>query len=286
MIKLIEVTDLATAARTIGSGTNDPVVVRGGCARFAALRKWTPAYLAERAPNAQVMVKCFNRNGDRQIVHNMSMRAYVERIAGAAPDEAGYCHDVPLFVQCEALADDLDEFPMKLLPGWYRQHWWRFCQFFMGPDGVGTPLHFDTLLTHNLFFQIRGEKRFTVIPFQYRNRCLREGWRWFGLDPGADGFEHDAAAKNIEFARVDLGPGDILHLPPGVLHHVRSRGGTISFNIDYHTRRSVIRALWQSLAGAPRANLYYNIVVATGLWLNVPAVRLMRFYRTYLNHIS
>lgn len=286
MIKIVEVADLVAAGRAIRSGTGDPVVIRGGCAGFAALGKWNPAYLAARAPDAKVMVKFFNQEAGRQIINNMSMRAYVDRLGEVTPGQAGYCHDVPLFAQCESLIEDLDTFPEELLPRWYRRHWWRFCQFFMGPDGVGTPLHFDTLLTNNLFFQIQGEKRFTVIPFKYRNQCMRDGWRWFDLDADVDSFEHDMTARNIEFARVDLHPGDILHMPAGVLHHVRSHAGTISFNIDYHTRRSVARAMWRSFAGAPLANFYYNIVVAAGLWLNVPATRLMKFYKPYLNHIS
>lgn len=60
-----------------------------------------------------------------------------------------------------------------------------------------------------------------------------------------------------QYRQITVDAGDMLYMPPGTLHHVRSLSSSISFNIDWHTNRSVLHALAQSYRGMPRKVIYY-----------------------------
>jgi hypothetical protein len=80
--------------------------------------------------------------------------------------------------------------------------------------------------------------------------------------------------------------GDILYMPPGILHHVRSLEPSISFNIDFHTRSSVLRALAQCYNGMPAKSVYYNAVAALAVVGKIPERFTFPLYRPYLSYIS
>nr|WP_246659850.1 MULTISPECIES: cupin domain-containing protein [Methylosinus] len=85
---------------------------------------------------------------------------------------------------------------------------------------------------------------------------------------------------------VVVEPGDVLYMPPGVLHHVRSLDCAFSFNVDWHTKASALRGALAFARGMPAKNVYYNMIIAFGLWSGVSAKRLLPYYRPYLNYVS
>jgi len=267
-----------------------PVVISGVTRDWPALQEWGPEYFGRKAPGLKIQIKEYGHGGVR--VSAWTMRDYADflvrqREAGRSDDDVlPYCHDIPLFSLIASLPEDVSPFPTEYLPRWYRDKWWRYVQFFMGPSNSLTPLHFDTLLTHNLFIQVTGRKRFTILAPEDAKYCAVRGWRWFDVDPERPDFERHPQYRRASPAEVIVDPGDILYLPPGTLHHVRSLETAISFNIDFHTRRSAVRGLLAAGRGMPMRNLYYNSLCAAGLVLNVPADLLFRFYKPYLSYIS
>ena len=215
----------------------------------------------------------------------MRLAEYAARLVDGNWAAPLYLHDVPIFLVLPELIAEVGAPPAGILPAWYGAQWWKFAQFFLGPDGAKTPLHFDTLRTYNLFFHLRGRKTFTLIDWRHRDRCDRRGWRWFGLDPDAPDFPEEADRRGLTYEQVTLGPGDVLVMPPGMLHHVRSYGVTTSFNIDFHTPASAAAALALSLGRAPGVNLRYSAAALAGL-LGVAPGAASRLYAPYLNYVS
>jgi len=215
----------------------------------------------------------------------MQLSEYAAQLSDSGSSTSLYLHDVPIFLLLPELLADVGPLPTGVLPPWYGSQWWRFAQFFMGPDGAVTPLHFDTLRTYNLFFHLRGRKRFTLIPWRDWAKCGRRGWRWFDLDPDAPDFTQVAAARDITYRQVMLEPGDILIMPPGMLHHVRSYGVSISFNIDFHTACSAVTSIVRSVGRAPAPNLVYS-GASLAAQLGIAPRRAARAYAPYLNYIS
>lgn len=270
-----------------------PVLLRGGCATWTACRRWSPQYFDQVAGSLTVPVKTLN-SGDIK-VSSWRLAEYVRFIMEQPPraDEVSsnagaipYCHDIPLLGLVETLAADCQPFPAELLNPWYRQHWWRYSQFFMGPAGTITPLHFDSLRSHNLFFQIYGTKTFTIIPPTQADLCGRRGWRWFDVDPEQPDYVRFPQYRDATPAVITVSAGDMLYMPPGTLHHVRSLSASISFNIDWHTERSVLDALAQPPNEIPTEVKYYNAITALAVVAMIPEAITFPLYRPYLSYVS
>lgn len=270
-----------------------PVLLRGGCAAWTACQRWSPQYFDQIAGNLTIPVKTLDRRDIK--CSSWKLSEYARFLGGQTANDDGeplnpeavpYCHDIPLLGLVEILSEDCQPFPRYFLPRWYRRHWWRYSQFFMGPAGTVTPLHFDTLLSHNLFFQIQGNKQFTILPPSQATYCGRRGWRWFDVDPEEPDYvrfpQYDQATPVV----ITVSAGDILYMPPATLHHVRSLTPSISFNIDFHTKQSVLEALRQSNTGMPTEVVYYNAITALGVSAKIPERITFPLYRPYLSYVS
>lgn len=266
-----------------------PVVIRGIISEWDASKKWDINYFKNIGDDTRVRIKKGNvSEGKTELV---SLAAYAERLkhhgTGAGEsDRIPYLHDIPIFSIFPRLADDINSFPVKYLPKWYRKEWWNFIQFFMGPKGSLTPLHFDTLYTHNLFFQVHGYKKFILIPDDKRSCCYVYNWRWARVNPQNPDYEKFPLFRKVTIEEVVLEPGDILYIPPGFLHQVEGLSQSISFNIDWHNNSSVLKGMCSPLYSAPVKNFQYNFVTFLGLWLKIPSEYIFPYYKSYLNYIS
>ncbi|NQY64428.1 MAG: cupin-like domain-containing protein [Alteromonadaceae bacterium] len=267
------------------------VVYRNQIESWPAVKKWTPAYFSRTCPDVPIVAKTFEDS--EVIVRHMTMKGYVDLIDafqaehGEASEKIGpYCHDVPIFTLAKQLENDIGKLPLEILPDWYAKNWSRYVQFFMSPKGSVTPLHFDTLLTNNIFFQIKGKKRFTIISNKDGKYCNRRNWRWFNVDPENSDFHQYPEYKKADVDTVQVNAGDMIYMPPGELHHVRSLDDCISFNIDFHTISSAVKSFNSIVKGMPKINIYYNYLSLKAL-LNIgKGEKIFERYRGYLNYVS
>ncbi|MEH6434428.1 cupin-like domain-containing protein [Massilia sp. DD77] len=105
-------------------------------------------------------------------------------------------------------------------------------RFWMGPAGTVTPLHAD--YDDNLFAQVWGSKRIFLAPphhdeFLYpreANALL------FGspFDPEAPDFDRFPLARQAALVELVVQPGDMLYVPAGWYHQVRSLSFSLSSN--------------------------------------------------------
>ncbi len=270
-----------------------PVLMKGAVRFWKAVRRWEPAYFSDVAGGLSVTVKTGNvARGDTttlplgEYVSGLYEYERILRRGKAVPGSYPYLHDIPVFHLIPELVADVSPFPSEWVPRWYRKNVLAFAQFFMSATGSKTPLHFDTLLTHNLFFQVHGEKRFILISPGQIEHCYMRSWRWSEVDaanPDLDRFPRFARATPVS---ITVGPGDMLFMPSGALHEVVTLNPSVSFNVDWHTRNTAIRGVMSGLKGAPLQNVYYNALIALGVGLGVPERLIFPFYRSYLNYIS
>uniref|UniRef100_A0A7S4IF80 JmjC domain-containing protein n=1 Tax=Odontella aurita TaxID=265563 RepID=A0A7S4IF80_9STRA len=115
--------------------------------------------------------------------------------------------------------------------------------FWMGPSGVTTPLHYDPL--DNLLLQFVGKKKVILFPKSETHGAGHEqevAWYYTGTDGG----QYNTSAVDVEapdlvrhplFAEAPpaiecaLSPGDALFIPSKWWHHVRSLDSSISANV-------------------------------------------------------
>lgn len=275
-----------------------PVVVPGALSDCPALTRWTFDQL--RQTSGRCIVKLKHGLVEKGVAglktvdsdlddYLQQLDAYESRLASGlagVDDRPCYLHDVPLLKVLPDAAEDLDGFPTDYFPKWYRADWLRFAQFFLGPRHSLTPLHFDCLLTHNLFFQIAGRKRFILLAHDQLPFCYRYRWRWCAVDAERPDLSLHPLFQHAQTQECIVEPGDMLYLPPGMLHHVRSLDPAISFNVDWHTRVSAIKGVAAAGRGMPPRNVYYNTVIALAQCLGFSAERVLPWYRSYLNYVS
>lgn len=270
-----------------------PLIMRDAVSGLPAVSLWSMQYLASLAPDMLVRLKIGSLadgcTTTARLEDYCRTVAEWEDCADVSDDQIEpppYLHDLPLLSMIPRLVDDLRGFPDELLPKFFRNQWWKFAQFFVGPSRAVTPLHFDSLLTHNLFFQISGTKRFIMVHPDDRRLCYTEKWRWSPVDPeDADRVRYPLFAGARMLTCV-VEPGDLLYMPPGTLHKVTSLSSSISFNIDWHDRRSALGGLIAVKDGMPVRNLGYNVLFALGVIGNVPAPLLMPGLRSYFMYVS
>ena len=268
-----------------------PVLIKQALKNWKACQLWGLDYFEKIGGNVPLYLKTGNVSDGKTVnttlqEYSRSLRDYEKElknnINAVSP---GYLHDLPIFHVLPQLIKDI-EFPVSLVPKWYRQNWWDFAQFFMGSTGSFTPLHFDTLLTHNLFFQIVGTKRFLLIPGSQSNLCYLYNWRWARVDASLPNYDEFPLFRDVNCEEVLVEASDILYMPSGMLHQVHGLDFSISFNLDWHSRKSALNGVASVFRGAPRKNLQYNVTSALALWLNLPKPLLFPFYKSYLNYIS
>jgi hypothetical protein len=270
-----------------------PVIVKGYGSNWAAVKNWNLDYFKNRFGEKVIITKKFLENGEilkeRPLLcdYITHLNNYEDLLGlGMPAPKPAYWHDVPIFQMFKDLSEDVSPFPVELLPSFYRKGWSRYIQFFLGASGSTTKLHFDTLRTHNLTFQIAGRKKWTILSSAEEKLCGRKKWRWFGVDPESPDYDRFPEYKNANPVSIVVEPGDLLYIPPGTLHHVKSLSSCISFNVDFHTRSSVINSFLYIYKGMPLKVFYYNIVLFLGLVFKIPSKFLFYFYRSYLNYVS
>ncbi|MGN7824291.1 cupin-like domain-containing protein [Chitinophaga sp. 22536] len=269
-----------------------PLRIRKATAAWKALKIWNADYFKSIEGDLKLAAKNADvASGKRETLYLSEYVSLLEEHErqlrdGKCPPQPLYLHDVPIFHLLPSLVQDIEPFPLELLPKWYWKNWHNYIQFFMGATGSLTPLHFDTLYTHNLFFQVAGRKKFILIPGNQKAMCYIKGWRWSDFDPARPDYERFPEAKGLTPVEVVLEPGDVLYIPSGMLHQVHGLSYSISFNIDWHTPRSAGKGVFSLFEGAPRKNIYYNSLILLGVGLKVPPKIIFPYYKSYLNYIS
>lgn len=208
-----------------------PVVLLGKISEWPALAKWTPAYLrdvigsriveyqGERTTDAQ-----FEVYKDRH-KREMPFDQFIDMIQrpGAGNDAYLTAYNSSKSPRnAEALAllrpdvGALDEFLVRNVQFEHGQMW-------IGPAGTLTSMHHD--LTNNFIVQVVGRKRVTLVPAADVSRIYNSFMVYSDIpdleSPGID-YGRYPLLRDLKRYEVALNPGDILFMPIGWWHQVKS----------------------------------------------------------------
>ncbi|QBX35129.1 hypothetical protein E4191_10745 [Paracoccus liaowanqingii] len=209
-----------------------PVLIRGGLGSARSVRAWTPDALAERFGSERIEITA-RRDSDpeyeinfRATTTTITLRELVDRLRAEPKSNDFYLvarNDffrnpafLPLRREIGAPADIVDA--ESRLPG--------SVKLWIGPAGTVTPLHFD--LHSILFAQMHGRKRFWLIPpFDAPKLYLHRRF-YSAVNPEAPDLARFPRFAEAWVAEVDVFPEDLLFLPAGWFHGVRSLDVSIS----------------------------------------------------------
>mmetsp|Transcript_49212 Transcript_49212/g.96502 ORF Transcript_49212/g.96502 Transcript_49212/m.96502 type:complete len:534 (+) Transcript_49212:3-1604(+) len=149
-------------------------------------------------------------------VQDMPKKAFFSRMANTSA-QTEYVYYTGSF-ESRQLAKDLQPFKELLVPGKVEH-----VNIWAGQAGVVTHLHYDSY--ENFFVQLSGRKKFLIFPpsqthnvYSYPFLHPSNAQSQINLDqPDLDAFPHHANAACWE---ADLGPGDMLYIPPMYWHQV------------------------------------------------------------------
>jgi ribosomal protein L16 Arg81 hydroxylase len=198
-----------------------PVVIEGEMDDWPALARWTPAHLRAAIGAAPVEYQAArDSNPDFELdkdAHRKTLPfdAWLDLIEAGGND--AYITAYNSAANAAALA------PLQRDLGFLDKYLTRdHGMMWIGPAGTFTPLHFD--LTNNLLAQIVGRKRAILLPPSETPRLQHNRHVFSDVHDIEDEsrLAKFPAARGARRFVVDLGPGDLLYVPIGWWHQVRS----------------------------------------------------------------
>lgn len=218
-----------------------PVVIEGAIAGWPALAKWSPDYLAATVGPAPVEYQGGRAGAaDFELAKDahkrtMAFDAFIAMITKAdAPGNDAYITAYNNHRNTRAFAPLMaDVRPVDAYLGPEPGMAW------IGPAGTFTPLHFD--LTNNMLIQVTGRKHVRMVPpahsqYMYNHRHVFSAVH--DLDDPARVAAHPLVGKATVYDVV-LEPGDMLFIPIGWWHQVRS--------LDFSVMLTATNFLWPNL---------------------------------------
>jgi hypothetical protein len=198
------------------------------------LARWTPDYLKRTCGDTVVEIMA-GRDGDTRyevnaFQHKQSIRFgdYVDMVTASDTSNDFYLVANNGFFglpDVKPLFDDLWMFPEYL----DRSHSKGQVFFWFGPAGTVTPLHHDVM--NVLVAQIYGTKRVMLIPPDQTQLVYNHIGVYSEVNPEKPDFERFPRFRQAGAISVDVGPGDVLFIPVGWWHHVRSL--SVSITVSY-----------------------------------------------------
>eukprot|EP00887_Chlorella_sp_A99_P001766 scaffold19.g1766.t1 len=274
-----------------------PCMITGAMEDWPAVQRWCdPEYLRRVAGPRTVPVEVGRHYLEEQVVNwnlvlhiiaqppSASTHPPAAEVGGAAPaaeaggasgaaaagpaaaaSAVGYLAQHPLFEQIPALGRDIREPPycvlgdgeVQAINAWY------------GPPGTITPLHTDP--HHNLLCQVVGRKYIRLYAPEHtaalypQTTGLLTNNSTIDLDDLA---EEESAARfpgfaDAPFADLVLEAGQMLYIPPGWWHYLKSLATSFSLNAALGFEQSAIRMATNPAAWAPQQAGLWDAVAAS-----------------------
>ena len=212
---------------------NRPGLFKNAVDHWPAMQ-WTPRKLVKKV-GADTMVEVQSgREGDKEYEYNSHTHKQMMRFGDFIDHvEGSEGNNIYLTANNQALGNSalgkLKKDARDMGDGYFNMNMQDQRMFlWIGPKGIITPLHHD--LTHNLFVQIYGRKRFRLIPalqVPYMYNHAHVFCRVDLLDPQPENFPAFAKTGMID---ITVEPGDFLYIPAGWWHHVVGETTSISLS--------------------------------------------------------
>ncbi len=213
---------------------NKPVIFTDLMDNWKARSLWNPQYFKEKYGHVTVGAQ-FNRESNQQYEWYRNKHQemvlfgeFVDRVLQGGETNDYYMGAYNANFSREGLKgllDDIGLFPEYLTD---TKDINKIALWF-GPGGAITPLHFDPLNT--FLCQVYGRKRVRLIPPSQKHLLGAYGRFFSNIDLENPNVERYPQLKELDIIELIIGPGDVLFLPVGWWHQVRSL--EVSISISY-----------------------------------------------------
>jgi hypothetical protein len=212
---------------------NRPVLLRGLTKNWKALSRWTPSWFAERFGEIDIEVQV-DRDSDPRYEERFDRHRGRMRLAQFVDNMLHSGNDVYLAAKNhflnQAEFSQLHEdfgYPKGILDQAARN---AVPRLWMGGAGTITPLHHDS--SNILFAQVVGRKLVRLIPPYEIGRLANERACFSAIDIDRPDFARFPAFRKVSVLEAVVAPGELLLLPIGWWHAVRSLETSISLSFQ------------------------------------------------------
>jgi ribosomal protein L16 Arg81 hydroxylase len=254
--------------------TNTPLLMRQESANWPAMKKWSFDYFANLSLPKRVYLEMNNVLQGTGQYEVMEYGDYVRRIANEDASEAhrpGYLSVFKIFRSFPQLKDDVDFSILSrhkvknTVAGW------------IGPAGTVTGYHVDW--GDNILAQICGRKEVRLVApeeskYMYPSKRFDQGTTSSEMD--VDNFDPQRFPlfEKVKEYRVVIHPGEMLFIPRGWWHYVRSLDKSISVSsIGYDTKGFVVDLLSQRVKQVLHDIGLYRVPCTCHITMNGKRVR-------------
>lgn len=210
---------------------NKPVIITNAMHNWQALQLWNPGYLKEKYGQAMVQIQA-NRNGDPDYELNVERHRetiqfadYIDRVVtgGSTNDYYMVANNQTLErEEFKSLLNDIEIFPEYLNANEKKGR----IFFWFGPAGTLTPLHHDPV--NLVLAQVAGRKQIKLISPRQTPLLYNHVGVFSKVDCEHPDYEKYPLFKNVNIIECTLEPGEVIFIPVGWWHHVRSLDVSIS----------------------------------------------------------
>ncbi|HEX8821455.1 MAG TPA: cupin-like domain-containing protein [Archangium sp.] len=252
-----------------------PVVITGVASRWPAVARWSPEWFREQMGEHRITVeRSRSERPSNDPLEFLRNRYYEEArlggiidvmLSGEHPPGAFYVTYSNIFQKAPALLKDFESLPRTLgipesWPEAVKERLTLRPGFWLGPAGTVSAVHFDR--QENFNAQVTGRKKWTLFSPEDSHHLYYPALElptviFSPVDveaPDAQRFPRFAGAQPHETV---LDAGEILFIPSGWWHHVRTLELSISLNFWWWTLASV--------ATTARVNYHFVRKQALGL---------------------
>jgi hypothetical protein len=226
----IERPDRAALDRLFAGST--PALLSGSIAAWPALRRWTPDQLT--AAFGDLEIKALIDLPARGVLYPRDQATYLRRMTLA--EFMARMVETPSTRPCylayarlaAVLEQRREDFDFAGLTGAGTDA--TDTRLWIGSAGTRSLLHSD--LKQNLFAQIWGRKAAVLVPFADSRAVYpcSDNIVNSAVDPDELDLERFPRLRNATVYRAIVEPGDVLYIPRGCWHHLRSLDSSISLN--------------------------------------------------------
>lgn len=220
-----------------------PVILSGGPYGWNAWSSWTWENFKSRCGKSPITVFPYQDKQYRQDgAQKLPLAEYIDKILVNDFDTYPYymIYNSSLLQEYEALWQDFSEPAhcydwFNLLPKAVR---FPSPRIYIGPRGAVTTLHQDRWDSHFWMAQLQGRKRWILFPpheaeFLYPASSNKGGLIRYQLQPDTPDLEQFPLFAKSHGVECVIGPGDLLIVPGGWLHWVKSLDPTLSLTHNY-----------------------------------------------------
>ena len=214
---------------------NRPVVMTGLMTKWPAMKKWTPDYLKATCGAETVEIMGARETTKQYEIQdaphrrNVRFADYVDMVEGGRETNDIYLTARNDFFNKPGMKPLLADF-MPFNEFLKSDGTGNGTFFWYGPKGTVTPLHYDPM---NIFMaQVRGRKTVKLVPANDLDLVYNHYAVYSQVDLSDPDYAKFPRFRDARVLEVELEPGDVLFLPVGWWHWVKSLDAsiTVSFN--------------------------------------------------------